>query len=172
MGWLRRLLGDEVPEGFTGTLVDNEYVLATATAEQGPLVATRLGLWLPEEAGARRVGWHLISKATWDNDVLTVIQAEETGQAGDATVIADLAPKRFPLRHPGKLPKVVHARVTASICAKYRKELPGGAAWFVQRSIPGTKTEVLQVRPEPGVDEFVAAEIAREAAEQLREEER
>lgn len=172
LGWLRRLLGDETPAGFTGTLADNEYVLATATAEQGPLVATRLGLWLPGPDGARRVGWHLISKATWDNDVLTVIEAEETGQAGDATVIADLAPKRFPLRRPGTLPREVHARVTASIRARYRKELPGGAAWFVQRGIPGTTTEVLQVRPEPGVDGVVAAEIAREAAEQLSEGER
>ncbi|MPY79813.1 MAG: hypothetical protein GEV04_15360 [Actinophytocola sp.] len=170
MGWLRRLVGDETPDGFVGTLADDEYVLAAATAEQGHLVATRFGLWLPEPGGARRVGWHLISKATWDDDVLTVIEAEETGRAGESTLIADLLAKRFTLRSPGKLPTVVRERVSESIRARYCKELPGGAAWFVQRSIPGSKDEVLQVRPEPGVDEQIVAEIAREAAEQLRGE--
>ncbi len=172
LGWLRRLFGDETPDGFTGTLADDEHVLAAATAEQGHLVATRLGLWLPEPDGTRRVGWHLISKATWDNDVLTVIEAEEMSQAGEATVIKDLPAKRFALRRPGKVPTVVRERVTASIRARYRKELPGGAAWFVQRRLPSTQEEVLQVRPEPGTDDVVAAEIAREAAEQLRGEAR
>ncbi|MPZ01107.1 MAG: hypothetical protein GEU97_24710 [Actinophytocola sp.] len=172
MGWLRRLLGDETPDGFTGTLTGGEHVLAAATAEQGHLVATRFGLWLPEPDGTRRVGWHLISKATWDNDVLTVIEAEEAAQAGESVVIADLPPKRFALRRPGKIPTVVRERVTASIRARYRKELPGGAAWFVQRRLPGTQGEVLQVRPEPGADDDVVAEIAREAAEQLRGEAR
>lgn len=168
--WLRRLLGDETPDGFTGTLADDEHVLAAATAEQGHLVATRFGLWLPEPDGTRRVDWHLISKATWDNDVLTVIEAEVTSQAGGSVVITDLPAKRFTLRRPGKVPTVVRERVTDSIRTRYRKELPGGAAWFVQRRLPGTQAEVLQVRPEPGTDEVVAAEIAREAAEQLRGE--
>lgn len=170
--WLRRLFGDATPDGFTGTLADDEHVLAAASGERGVLVATRLGLWLPEAGGARRVGWHLISKATWANDVLTVIEAEETGQAGESTLIADRPPRRFALRRPGKLPRVVHERVTGSIRATYRKELPGGAAWFVRRHVPGVRAPVLQVRPEPGTDTDVAADIAREAAEQLRGETR
>ncbi|GAA5112791.1 hypothetical protein [Haloechinothrix salitolerans] len=170
LGWLRRLIGDELPDDFPGTLADNEHVLAAATATQGHLVATRFGLWLPESGSTRRVDWHLISKATWDNDVLAVIEAEETAQAGESVIITDLPAKRFALKSPGKLPTIVRERVTDSIRARYRKELPGGAAWFVQRRLPGTQTEVLQVRPEPGTDDVVAAEIAREAAEQLRGE--
>lgn len=168
--WLRRLLADAPPEGFTGTLADDEHVLAAASGEQGVLVATRFGLWLPEPDEARRVGWHLISKATWDDGVLTVVEAEETGQAGESMLITDRPARRLPLRRPGKLPTVVRERVDASIRSKHRKELPGGAAWFVQRSVPGSTAPVLQVRPEPGTDEVIVARIARETAEQLRGE--
>lgn len=165
---LRRLLADTPPEGFTGTLAHDEHVLATADGEQGVLVATRFGLWLPEPDGARRVGWHLISKATWNRGVLTVVEAEETRRAGEATLITDLPARRFALHHPGRLPTVVRERVDASIRSKHRKELPGGAAWFVQRSVPGSTAPLLQVRPEPGTDEVIVERIARETADQLR----
>lgn len=168
--WLRRVLADAPPEGFTGTLAGDEHVLAAARGEQGVLVATRLGLWLPEPDSARRVGWHLISKATWEQGVLTVVEAEETGHAGESTLIADLPARRFALRRPGKLPTVVRERVDASIRSKHRKELPGGAAWFVQRSVPGSTAPVLQVRPEPGTDQVIVERIARETAERLRGE--
>ena len=39
--------------------------------DAGPLLVTSLGLWLPEPDGtARRVGWHLISKASWQAGML------------------------------------------------------------------------------------------------------
>src|SRR5690606_9860171 len=74
--WLRRLVSrlggaGELPGDFRGELAGGEYVLAVARAETGPLVATNLGLWLPE---GRRVDWHLISKATWQNGVLAVVE--------------------------------------------------------------------------------------------------
>ena len=64
MTWLRSLLARlsgtaEVPADFAGELAADEQVLAAARAEDGPLLATHLGLWLPE---GRRVGWHLLTK--------------------------------------------------------------------------------------------------------------
>ena len=38
----------------------------------GHLVLTQLGLWVPEGAEARRIGWHLVSKATWKSGALAV----------------------------------------------------------------------------------------------------
>ena len=75
MSWLSRLLGRaELPAGFPGRLDPDERVVAAATTGEGdPLVVTSHGLWLAEpDGGARRVGWHLVSKATWQSGTLTV----------------------------------------------------------------------------------------------------
>jgi hypothetical protein len=175
IGWLRRLAdrvgGKELPEGSTVRLADDEHVLAVGDR----LVATSLGLWLPDEDGeSYRAGWHLISKATWDNEVLTIIEARETGSAGEAVLLEDLPPRRYSLRAPGRLPELVHERVTDSVKSSHRKELPGGGAWFVQRKVPGRDGISLQVRADPGTDEDavrtlaanVAAEIARARSQQ------
>jgi hypothetical protein len=163
MGLLRRLFGSGAPEGFTGTLDAGEHVLASAQAGSDWLVATSLGLWVP---GPRRVGWHLISKATWSGNALTVIEAEESGDAGEAVVLHDLPPRRFTLASPGKVPEVVHARVTGSIKSRHRNEDPG--AWFLQRKVPGRDGVVLQVRPDADADvarvRAVAAEVAAKIA--------
>lgn len=166
MRWLQRLLGDRLPEGFTGTLEPQEHVLATA---DGPLVATSLGLWVPTDDGHRRVAWHVINKATWSADALSIVEADVVERAGEAEVIADRPARRFTVERPGKLPAMVRQRVDGSIVARHRKDLPdGGGAWFVQRKTPaGT---VLQVRPDRGADATVVADIAREAAAKLTEQ--
>lgn len=166
MRWLQRLLGDRLPEGFIGTLDAHEHVLATA---DGPLVATSLGLWVPGEDGHRRVAWHVINKASWADDALSIVEGEVVERAGEAEVISDRPARRFTVKEPGKLPVVVRERVDGSIVARHRKDLPdGGGAWFVQRKTPaGT---VLQVRPDRGSDAAVVADIAREAAAKLTEQ--
>lgn len=165
MSWLRRLFGDRLPDGFTGELEPNENALAAAeVADGGHLVVTELGLWLPD---GRRVGWHLISKVTWGEGILTLVEAEEVGAAGAAVLLADRAPVRFALPWPGKLPAMVRQRVDGSIRERHRQDLASGGAWFVQRKVPGRDGSVLQVRPDPGVDPEVVAAIAREAAEKL-----
>jgi hypothetical protein len=162
VGWLQRLLGDRLPEGFTGTLEPHEHVLAAA----GPLVATSHGLWLSSDDGHRRVDWHLVSKAAWADDELCIVEAEVVERAGDAELIVDQAPQRFALPQPGKLPVVVRERVDGSIVSRYHQDLPeGGGAWFVQRKTPGGI--VLQARADPGSDPALVAEIAREAAAKL-----
>ncbi|MBA8825480.1 hypothetical protein FHX42_002831 [Saccharopolyspora lacisalsi] len=171
--WARRLLArmngtDILPEGFSGTLGADEQVLAVAHGDAGSLVATSTGLWVPEGGTTRRVGWHLLSRASWNDGVLTVIESEEFGTAGSAVLLRDQAPRRFVLSSPGRVPEVVHARVTGSIKSSHHRELPGGGAWFVQRKIPGQDGIVLQVRADRGTDEVVLADYAAEIADQLR----
>jgi hypothetical protein len=164
-GWLRRLLGRGVPPDFAGELADDENVLAAA----GDLVATSLGLWVPADDGVRRIGWHLISKATWGDGTLSVVEASEQDSEPGVVLIADLPPRRFVLETPGTLPKVVHARVTGSIKSRHHQDLPGGGAWFVQRKVPGVDGILLQVRADAGTDPAAAMSFAKEVATRLRE---
>lgn len=165
MSWLRRFFGDQLPDGFPGTLAPAEHALSVAeVAYGGHLVLTELGLWLPD---GRRVGWHLITKAVWGEGILTIIEAEETGAAGAAVVLADREPVRFALPQPGKLPSMLRSRVDSSIRGRHRQELAGGGVWFVRRKIPGRDGTVLQARPDPGVDPDAVAAAAAEAAARL-----
>ncbi|GAA2776840.1 hypothetical protein [Saccharopolyspora taberi] len=171
---LRRLLArlggtGDLPEDFGGELANDEHVLAVAGSRDGAVVATHLGLWLPGPDGPRRVGWHLVSKATWNSGRLEVTEAEESGTAGDVVILRDLPPRRFDLESPGRLPEVVHARVTGSIKSSHHRDLPGGGAWFVQRKVPGRDGIVLQVRADRGADEIAVAEFAEEVGRRLRE---
>ncbi|GGP42111.1 hypothetical protein [Saccharothrix coeruleofusca] len=146
---LRRLFGSGAPEGFTGALEPAEHVVASAATRDGWLVATSLGLWLPG-ARPRRLGWHLISKATWSGGALSVVEAVEDGAVGEVVVLRDLPPRRFALEEPGKLPEAVHKRVTGAIRSRHRHESPG--AWFLRRRVPGRDGLVVQVRPDEGED--------------------
>ncbi|RKT53195.1 hypothetical protein [Saccharothrix australiensis] len=162
MGLWRRLFGTGAPDGFTGALASDERVLASAATGDGFLVATTLGLWLP---GPRRLGWHLVSKATWSGTALTVVEAEEDGAAGEAVLLRDLPPHRYALTSPGKVPEVVHARVTGSIRSRERND--GLGAWFVQRKVPGRDGVVLQVRPDEGADVARVRQVAAEVAAKI-----
>lgn len=186
---LRRLLGgDGLPDGFAGRLEPDERVLAVApTADGAHLVVTSWGLWLPptgsdaadgDRPGPRRVGWHLVSRATWKNGVLTVVEAvEEEIVAEAAVLLSDRPARRFRLVEPGTLPETVHARVEGSIRSRHHRDfsggdlsggdLSGGGAWFVQRRVPGRDGAVLQVRPDPGTDRAVAAQVAADVARSL-----
>lgn len=162
-----RLAGSGVPQGFPGSLARDERVLAVAATPGGHLVATRLGLWVPAVDGVRRIGWHLVSKASWAEGALTVIEAAESGAAGGAVLLTELPAVRYALAEPGKLPEAVHARVTGSIRSRHYRNLPGGGAWFVQRTVPGADGVVLQVRPDPGTDPDAVATVAATVAERL-----
>jgi hypothetical protein len=167
MGLFRRVFGSGAPEGFTGALEADEHVLASAAAGSSWLVATTYGLWLPDpgQPEPRRVGWHLISKATWSGNALAVVEAVEDGTAGTAVVLRDLPPQRFPLEAPGKVPEVVHERVTGSI--KSREHNAAVGAWVVQRKVAGQDGVVLQVRPDPGTDVEHVRKVAAAVAEKI-----
>jgi hypothetical protein len=167
---LDKIVGDGTPADFTGTLDAEESVVGAARCTTGGyLVATSLGLWVPTDDGPRRIGWDLLSKVTWTEGVLVVIEADVTGAAGGAVLLADRGPRRYPLTDPGRLPHAVHQRVTASIRSRHHRDLPGGGAWFVQRKVPGRDGIVLQVRPDPGTDPAAVRAVASEVAAKIRE---
>lgn len=166
---LRRLLGrDELPEGFTGALGADERVLATARlVGGGHVVVTSLGVWLPEPGTARRVCWHLISKATWSGGAIGLVEADEIDVVDGVVLLADRPVRQLPLVEPGTVPQVVHERVTSSVRSRHHRELPGGGAWFVQRKVSGRDGLVLQVRPDPGTDETAVRQVATNVARTL-----
>jgi hypothetical protein len=173
---LRRLLhGDGLPDGFPGRLEPEERVLAMAsTADGGHLVVTSWGLWIPDGDGVRRVGWHLVSRASWRNGALALVEADEVEQiaSGDgprAVLLADRPARRFRLTEPDRVPEVVHARVEGSFRSRHHRDLPGGGAWFVQRKIAGRDGTVLQVRPDPGTDPALVAALTADVARSLRQ---
>lgn len=157
------LLGREItPDGFTGTLEDEERVLADARTRAGDVVlATDLGLWF----AGRRVPWHLISKATWANGALSVVEATESARHGSVVVLSDAAPVRLALPDPGRLPETVHRRVTGVITTRQHHDLPSGGAWFVQRRTP--EGIEVHVRPDPGTDTDEVRALAEGIAEKL-----
>ena len=173
---LRRiLLGDGLPDGFPGRLEAEERVLATAsTADGGHLVVTSWGLWIPDGDGVRRVGWHLVSRASWRNGALALVEADEVEEIGSgdgprAVLLANRPARRFRLTEPDRVPEVVHARVEGSFRSRHHRDLPGGGAWFVQRKIAGRDGTVLQVRPDPGTDPALVAALAADVARSLRQ---
>jgi hypothetical protein len=175
-GFLAKLTGrDGLPDGFAGTLDVDERVLAVATltAPGRHLVGTSLGLWLPTDdpdtITARRLGWHLVSKASWQNSTLVLIEAVESEEVEGAVLLSDLDPVRFRLADPGRLPEVVHARVEGSIKSRHHRELPGGGAWFVQRKVFGRDGMLLQVRPDPGTDLDAVRRVAGSVARTLQQ---
>jgi hypothetical protein len=168
MTWLRRLLGDRTPADFAGSLEPGEDVVDSAPVEGGGhLVVTPLGLWIPDGDGARRVGWHLVGKATWADGVFTLTESSEIDTAGSAVVLADLPPVRFRLPAPGRVPHHVRLRVDSSVRSRHRQEIGAGGAWFVQRKVQGREGSVLQVRPDPGTDVTLVAAIAEQVAAKL-----
>lgn len=166
---LRRLLGrDEVPDGFTACLDDDERVLATARVTGGGhVVVTSFGLWVPADDGHRRIGWHLVSRASWGGGAIALTEAVETGDANGAVLIEDRPVRRLRLAEPGRVPETVHERVTASIRSRHHRDLPGGGAWFVQRKVRGRDGTVLQVRPDPGTDAATVRQVAGDVARTL-----
>lgn len=180
MKLFRKLLGrEEVPADVAARLATDERVLATAVLHaEEHLVVTSHGIWLPGDEGVRLVGWHLVSKATWGNGVLTLVEAEEAEAIGGAVLLTDLPPRRLRLAEPGRVPETVHARVEASIRSRHHRDLPGGAdarsagatrggAWFVQRKVPGRDGIVLQVRPDPGTDVAVVRQVVADVERTL-----
>ncbi len=159
---VRKMLGrEDLPAGFTGTLEPDERVLVTAAlAGGGHVVVTSRGLWIPDDETHRRVGWHLVSKATWGDGALLLIEAEEQEVLGGAVLLTDRAPQRLRLDRPGGVPQAVHERVTSSIRTRDHRDLPGGGVWFVQRKVPGRDGFVLQVRPDPGTDPAAVRQLA------------
>jgi hypothetical protein len=172
-GWVwalvRRLSGEGLPADFPGTLAADERVLAVAEiADGGHVVATSWGLWLPDGADTRRIGWHAVTKATWSGGWLAVVEAVEVDTIDDAVLLADRPMRRLRLARPGRVPESVHERVTGSIKSSHHRDLPGGGAWVVQRTVAGRDGIQLQIRADPGTDERTVKALAAQVAGQIR----
>jgi hypothetical protein len=167
---------EPVPEGFTGTLATGERIVADGRGPRGSVVlATDLGLWLPpgpsaaddDVPAARRIPWHLVSRARWAQGALEVVEAEPEDLGGGVVLLTDLAPRRVPLVAAGRIPETVQRRVTDPIRSRQHHEIADGGAWFVQRKVPGEGV-VVQVRPDPGTDPDAVRTVAVGVAETLR----
>lgn len=163
--WGRRPLPADVVLDAEEVVLARATVLSDGGADGDEVVATSRGLWLP---GVGRVGWHLISKVSWNADTLGLVVAYETGTVDGAVLLADEPARRVRLAEPGKVPETVHRRVEDSIKSRHRRELPGGGVWFVQRVVPGRDGIVLQVRPDPGTDDAAVAQVVGAVAGALR----
>ncbi|OLT38554.1 hypothetical protein BJF85_08875 [Saccharomonospora sp. CUA-673] len=166
--WWRRVSGPAVSDALRDALAEGEDIVGAAPAHGGHVAVTHLGLWLPGDAGPRRVGWHLVSKAAWSDGVLTVVEAVEVEDLDGAVLLRDLPPVRLEVPRAGRLPELVRRRVESAIRARHRKDLAdGGGVWFVLRKVPGTDGVVLQARPDTGTDVDAVRAMAREAAQLL-----
>ncbi len=92
------------------------------TPDGGYVVAADRALYLPDGA---RLPWHLIDRATWGEDGLSVL-------ATDGTI------RTVAVAKPGRLPEAVRERITASIVVSRHVTLPGrGGVRLVARRVPG-----------------------------------
>ncbi len=171
---------EKPPPDVVAVLDRDERALAWATAEDGAvLAATPQGVWLPLEdrpGERRRLGWHRIDKASWQEPEFSVIAAVEMGAltAGgeDVEVVEDGPPQRWRLVEPRGLPPVVRARVTRSVAFTEHYPLePAGGARVVARRVPGRDGLFWQVRYDRGTDRdsaYVQAQVAELVARAQR----
>jgi hypothetical protein len=132
MALLRRR--DRPPAELLALLDRDERVTAFADVEDGgTLLATSRGLWWPSRSGPTRLGWHLIDKAVWRDDVLTIIVADLV----DDLLLVDRAPVSLRLAVPRDLPPTVRRRVESTVVRSELAAVPGGVARFVGRRVPG-----------------------------------
>jgi hypothetical protein len=137
---------DAPPADVLATLPRDERVVSWADTADGRVVlATPAGLWWPAEA-PRLIGWQYVDKATWRERLLVVVEAELV----DDLLLVDLPPVTAELSIPRDLPPTVRKRVEANVVRSEVLPVPGGAARFVARRIPGSDGLGWWARLEPG----------------------
>jgi hypothetical protein len=153
----------KLPARHRPPLAAEERVLAWATVgsgdEGGVLVATNLGLWLPN--GDDRLGWHRVHKAVWSGRELAVTPADPVAERDGYTVLADLPTRSYLLLDPGDLPHQVRTRVTGSVAYTSHHPVTDGAVRVAARRVAGVDGLTWTVRYDPGTpadDPVVAAE--------------
>lgn len=122
--------GREQPPAISGLEPEERIVSWADTADGSVVAATPLGLWWP---GPRRIGWQFVNKATWRDDVLTVVEAEVV----DDVLLVDRPPVSVRLSVPRDLPPTVRKRVEGNIVQRELLAVPGGSVRFVGRRLPG-----------------------------------
>jgi hypothetical protein len=159
----------DVPSpGAIAQLPRDERVVSWAdTSDHQVVLATPSALWWPDPDGLRPIGWQFIDKATWRERMLVVVEAELV----DDLLLLDRPPVAAELSVPRDLPPTVRKRVEANVVRSQVLPVPGGAARFVTRRLPGADGLGWWARLEPGtpdgdeVRSAVAARIARMRAD-------
>jgi hypothetical protein len=140
---------ERVPAQLSAMLPVRERVVSWADTETGSFVAaTPTGLWWPDAAGLRCIGWERIDKAVWRDGALMVIEADVV----DDVFLVDRPPVLVALGTPRDLPPTVRKRVESNIVRSELHTVPGGSARFVARRIPGQDGLMWWARLEDGVD--------------------
>ena len=141
------------PAESVARLDKNERVVSWAPVAGGAVVATQLGLWLPGVPD--RLPWHLIDKATWRSDVLTIVAAVDSGDG----VLIEQPPRSVRLEQPRDIPQTVRVRVEKAIAFTRHHPLPeadgGGVRRGVRvvgRRVPGEDGVSWQLVFDAGVD--------------------
>jgi hypothetical protein len=143
--------------------VDHERTLAVGDTSDAAVVATNIGLWLPDGPSWRRVGWQDVVKATWSGDSLQLIEGTV-----DGGLITDLPVRTVVLSDPRNLPAVVRIRVEASIARWEQVQVPGGSARLVARRVPGMDGFTWTARLDTGTPDSEAARaVLRSYLEQV-----
>jgi hypothetical protein len=125
---------DVPPADMIAHVPKDERVVSWADVQGGGAVlASPAGLWWPTADAPRLIGWQHITKATWQDNVLRVIEAEVV----DDLLLVDRPPVAAVLEVPRDLPPVVRKRVEANVVHSELAPVPGGSARLVARRIPG-----------------------------------
>jgi hypothetical protein len=143
---MRLFSRDRPPADALALLDTGERVASWAdTADGAVVMATPLGLWWPFPSGLRRIGWQHVSKATWRDGVMSVVEGEVVdGLVEDRPAVA------VTLSTPRDLPIAVRKRVQQNFLKNELVSVSGGAVRFVQRRVPGADRSEWSARPEPG----------------------
>jgi hypothetical protein len=152
--WLRRR--PQPPASVMQQLDADERVVSFADVDGGVLVATPRGLWWPFPGGMRRIGWERVDKAVWTEGRLTVTEADLI----DDVLLVDRPPISARVVTPRDLPPTVRKRVESSVVRSEIYPVPGGAARFVGRRIPGLDGVAWWVRLERGTRDTEATRAA------------
>jgi hypothetical protein len=148
---------DTPPSAVLALLSQDERVVSWADTSDGSfVVATPTGLWWPDSEGPRRIGWQYVDKAVWHEGVLTVIAADVV----DDLLLVDRPPVSALLSVPRDLPPTVRKRVQANIVRSEVVAVPGGAARYVSRRVPGQNGVTWWARLEPGTADTADARAA------------
>jgi hypothetical protein len=143
----------KLPADKRPALDREERVLAWAhagSADDGVVVATTLGVWLPDRG---RLPWHEINKAVWSGRDLAVTPAAEVERREGYAVVADAPVRTYLLVDPRDLPHEVRARVTRSVAYTAHHRFPdGGGVRVVARRVTGVDGLTWTVRFDPGTD--------------------
>lgn len=154
MPWLRHR--PQPPASVMQQLDADERVVSFADVDGGVVVATPRGLWWPFPDGMRRIGWERVDKAVWTEGWLTVTEADLI----DDLLLVDRPPISARVVTPRDLPPTVRKRVESSVVRSEVYPVPGGAARFVGRRIPGRDGVTWWVRLERGTRDTEATRDA------------